>query len=215
MSKNDHFSSLKFLQGGAKSGPKWPKILSKVFFSDSPRKMVVTGPFIEKIDFFDFWPFLDPESRVIYKFLAAQWPQGNHLTPVPPPGNPYLAPTRKYRPKLPSSDRERSKTVKTSENEQKWPFWTQIRYFFDVILAWYYHFRCYRAGQHRQQLGYHVWARHMGHNGHLAAERGQKQWKWAKMSQNRRFGELFINFWLHRGPSGTIWPPYPLKATHI
>ena len=79
----------------------------------------------------------------------------------------------------------RPREVKNSENEQKWPFWAKIRYFpllFRYTMAPRKPNRYCRAGKHRKQLDFHVWAQHMGHNGPLAAERGQKQWKWAKMT---------------------------------
>ena len=55
--------------------------------------------------------------------------KNRNLTLPPPQRASPLTLTRKQWPKRPSSGRERSKTVKTSENEQKWPFFPRDRYF--------------------------------------------------------------------------------------
>ena len=103
----------------------------------------------------------------------------------------------------------RSREAKTVKKARKQAILDQNPLLFWVILAWYYYSRCYRAGQHRKQLGYHVWAQHMGHNGPLAAERGQKQQKWAKMSQNERFWRSIYKFLAAQGARRNHLTPLP------
>ena len=111
----------------------------------------------------------------------------------------------------------RPREAKTVKKARKQAILDQNPLLFWVILAWYYYFRCCRAGQHRKQLGYHVWAQHMGHNGPPGAERGQKQWKWAKVSQNGRFWRFIYRFLAAQGahqanPTPPHTPRYPYLA---
>ena len=81
-----------------------------------------------------------------------------------------------------------------------WAILDQNRYLMGVMLAWYYHFKCYGAGKHRKQLNYHIRAQNSVHNGPIVAERSQNQWKSVKISdfgQNRYFLGVIVAWYYH------------------